>query len=315
MPDAPQQTEATASGPDPLAAALAIVAGLLGRQVSVDTLLAGLPLQGGRLTPDLVGRAAERAGLAAQAQRCSLQELSALRLPAVLLLDGRDACVLLELSEEEARIVVPDALGTQRSLPYAELEARYTGNAVLVGEAPRYDAGTASERITRTHHWFWGTLTSNWRIYTEVALAAILVNVFAILTPMFFMNVYDRVVPNKAFETLWVLTLGIAIVYVFDLLLKALRGYFIDVAGKRADLALSAALYAQVMDLRLDQPRQPVGSLANNLREFDSLREFFTSATLVTLVDLPFVLLFLVVVWAVGGWPTDRKSTRLNSSH
>lgn len=302
MPEDPLVIEAPTSGPDPLAAALAIVAGLLGRQVSVDTLLSGLPLRDGQLTPDLVGRVAERIGLAAQARPCSLHELAALRLPAVLLLDGRDACVLLELSDTEARIIVPDALGTERSMARAELEARYTGNAVLLGEAPRFDAGTTSERIARTHHWFWGTLTSNWRIYAEVGLAAILVNVFAILTPMYFMNVYDRVVPNKAFETLWVLTLGIAFVYVFDLLLKALRGYFIDVAGKRADLAMSAALYSQVMDLRLDQPRQPVGMLANNLREFDSLREFFTSATLITLVDLPFVALFLVAVWAVGGW-------------
>src|SRR5262249_18718260 len=112
---------------------------------------------------------------------------------------------------------------------------------------------------------------------------------------------YDRVVPHKAFETLWVLALGIAIVYVFDFALKALRGFFIDAAGKRADLSLSAALYAQIMDLRLDSPRRPVGSLANNLREFDSLREFFTSATLATLVDLPFVLFFLAVIIAIGG--------------
>ncbi|HEV7803600.1 MAG TPA: ABC transporter transmembrane domain-containing protein, partial [Burkholderiales bacterium] len=117
------------------------------------------------------------------------------------------------------------------------------------------------------------------------------------------MNVYDRVVPNRAMETLWILALGLGLVLVFDLLLKMLRGYFIDVAGKRADLALSSAMFSRVMDLKLDQPRQPVGSLANNLREFESLREFFTSATLASVIDLPFVFVFLAaIIWIGGFW-------------
>jgi ATP-binding cassette subfamily C protein LapB len=137
--------------------------------------------------------------------------------------------------------------------------------------------------------------------YGEVALATVLINVFALASPLFFMNVYDRVVPNNATETLWVLTIGIALVLAFDLILKIVRGYFIDVVGRRADLALSSALFARVMDLRLDQPRQTPGTLANNLREFESLREFFTSATLASIIDLPFVLLFLAVVFWIGG--------------
>ena len=114
---------------------------------------------------------------------------------------------------------------------------------------------------------------------------------------------YDRVVPNNATETLWVLTIGIALVLLFDLTLKILRGYFIDFVGRRADLALSSALFARVMDLRLDQPRQSPGTLANNLREFESLREFFTSATLASIIDLPFVLMFIAVILWIGGIP------------
>jgi ATP-binding cassette subfamily C protein LapB len=287
--------------PDPLAAALAQLAGLLGRPVSVEALVAGLPLLDGRLTPKLVARAAERAGLSAEVRRCALEEIPALALPVVLLLEGREACVLLERTGDEARIAIHQ--GTERRVAVAELQARYAGHAVIAGERLRFEAGTASERIARTHHWFWGALARSWRIYTEVTVAAILINIFTIITPLFVMNVYDRVVPNNAFDTLWALALGVGVVYVFDLLLKMLRGYFVDLAGKRADIAMSAALFARVMDLRLDQPRQPVGTLANNLREFESLREFFTSATLTTLIDLPFVLLFIAVVWLVGGWP------------
>src|SRR5918999_4466168 len=286
---------------DSLAAALAQLAGLLGRPVSVEALVAGLPLLDGRLTPKLVPRAAERAGLSAEVRPSSLEAIPALALPVVLLLEGREACVLLERTGDEARIAIPQ--GTERRVAVAELQARYAGYAVFAGERLRFEAGTATERIVRTHHWFWGALARSWRIYGEVTAAAILINVFTVVTPLFVMNVYDRVVPNNAFDTLWALALGLGVMYVFDLALKLLRGYFVDLAGKRAYVAMSAALFARVMDLRLDQPRQPVGTLANNLREFESLREFFTSATLTTLIDLPFVLLFVAVVWLVGGWP------------
>ena len=174
----------------------------------------------------------------------------------------------------------------------------------------RFEAGTGSERILASHHWFWGTLARAWPLYGEVALASVLVNLFTVLSPLFFMNVYDRVVPNKAIETFWVLALGVTLMYLFDFGLKLLRGYFIDVAGRRADMALSSALFEQVMARRLDAGRQSVGTLANNVREFESLREFFTSATMTTLIDLPFVLLFIVVIALVGGWPMAAGADR-----
>ncbi|HEX2825322.1 MAG TPA: type I secretion system permease/ATPase [Burkholderiales bacterium] len=287
---------------DPLAAALAVAARLYGQPASPDSLTAGLPLENGRLTPALVPRAAERAGLSARVVKTTIAEIQHVALPAILLMSERGACVLVEKDDKQAQIVLPELAEASREATLAELEADYTGHAILVGRLARFTAGTESERITEKHHWFWGTLKKEIPTYMEVAVATVLVNIFALASPMFFMNVYDRVVPNKAMETLWILALGLTIVLVFDLLLKILRGYFIDVAGKRADQALSAALFARVMDLKLDQPRQPVGSLANNLREFESLREFFTSATLASIIDLPFVLLFLgVIVW-VGGF-------------
>lgn len=288
---------------DALAASLACAARILGQPISAEALTAGLPLAEGRLTPGLVARAAERANLVAQVRSCRLEDIPGLALPAILLLDGREACVLVAREGERARIIPAGEGEIERVVALADLRARYTGQAVVLGSRPGFRAGTASERMGETHHWFWGALRRSWRIYGEVSAAAVLINVLALISPLFVMNVYDRVVPNKAFDTLWALAIGVAFVYVFDFLLKALRGYFVDVAGKRADLAMSAALFARVMDLRLDQPRQSVGALANNLREFESLREFFTSATLTTLIDLPFVALFIVVLWLVGGWP------------
>jgi ATP-binding cassette subfamily C protein LapB len=286
---------------DALARALEIVAKLLGRPLAADALCAGLPLENHRLTPALFVRAAERGGLSASIVRKKLPELRGSLLPAVLLLEDRGACVLLGVEGERVDVAFADGTSGSTVLALDALEARYAGTAILVRRGFEFKAGTLAERLAQTHHWFWGTLARSWRIYGEVALATVLINVFSVLTPLFFMHVYDRVVPNRAYETLWVLALGVAVVYVFDFLLKALRGYFVDVAGKRADVALSAILFEHVLGARLAASRAPVGAMANNLKEFDSLREFFTSATIATLIDVPFVLLFLAVIWLVGG--------------
>ncbi|MBE0625695.1 MAG: type I secretion system permease/ATPase, partial [Burkholderiales bacterium] len=273
---------------------------LLGQQMSAQALLAGLPVEAAGLSPALFVRAAERAGFSARSIEIGLDRFPRLSLPAVLLLKERKACVLLARGETELRIVTAE--GMEKTLPLLELEQDYEGKAIAVSRAVRFEAGTGSERILATHHWFWGTLARAWPLYGEVAAASVLVNIFTVLSPIFFMNVYDRVVPNKAFETFWVLAIGMVVMYLFDFGLKLLRGWFIDVAGRRADMALSSALFEQVMARRLDAGRESVGMLANNVREFESLREFFTSATMTSLIDLPFVLLFIGVIALVGGW-------------
>ncbi len=291
---------ATESLTDSLAACLAQVARLLGQPMSAQALVTGLPVDAAGLTPALFARAAERAGLNAHTIVMALDRFPKLSLPAVLLLKERNACVLVARGESEAKIVTAE--GMEKTVPMAELARDYVGTAIAVSRAVRFEAGTGSERILASHHWFWGTLARAWPLYGEVAGASVLVNIFTVLSPIFFMNVYDRVVPNKAFETFWVLALGMVIMYLFDFGLKLLRGWFIDVAGRRADMALSSALFEQVMARRLDAGHESVGMLANNVREFESLREFFTSATMTTLIDLPFVLLFIAVIALVGGW-------------
>ena len=285
---------------DPLAACLAQVTRLLGQPMSAQALLTGLPLDAAGLSPALFARAAERAGFSARGIAIELERFPKLSLPAVLLLKERNACVLVARGEGTAQIVTAE--GIEKNLPLAELARDYAGTAIAVSRAVRFEAGTGSERILAPHHWFWGTLARAWPLYGEVAGASVLVNIFTVLSPLFFMNVYDRVLPNKAFETFWVLALGMAVMYLFDFGLKLLRGWFIDVAGRRADMALSSALFEQVMARRLDAGSESVGMLANNVREFESLREFFTSATMTSLIDLPFVLLFIGVIALVGGW-------------
>ena len=156
--------------------------------------------------------------------------------------------------------------------------------------------------LEKGRDWFWGALKDNKPIYIEVMLAAIVINIFALVSPLFVMNVYDRVVPNNATETLWVLAAGVSLAYFCDFLLKGLRSLFLDVAGRRADVKISTSIFEQVLGMRLSQRPGSAGILTSQMREFETLRDFFTSATLVTLIDLPFALLFVVFMVLLGGW-------------
>jgi ATP-binding cassette subfamily C protein LapB len=297
-----QVTATAADDDDPLLACLVILTGLLERPASAEALNAGLPLAEGRLTPALAVRAAERAGLSARLVRRPLGRISELTVPCVLLLEDRSACVLVDLLPgERARVIMPESGEGGLELSLAALTERYAGHALFARPQLRFDRRAEQVGGDATRSWFWGTLAQSWPIYAEVCLAAALINLFALASPLFIMNVYDRVVPNHAVETLWVLAVGAATVFGFDFVLRNLRGYFVDSAGRIADLKLAGRIFEQVMGLRMAVRPKSAGAFANNLREFESLRDFFTSATVVTLVDLPFVFLFIGIVWLIGG--------------
>ncbi len=287
---------------DPLLICLLTLARIEQRSCTAETLLAGLPLVDNKLTPQLFIRAARRAGLTARLVKRPLIEISNLVLPATILLDGGRACILERIEDRNtARIIQPESGAGVRRVNIEELEAEYSGYAIFIQSIYHFDERSKDTLIARPKYWFWDTIYESWPVYGEVIIAALLINLFALASPLFIMNVYDRVVPNHAIETLWVLGIGVTIVYSFDLLMRTLRGYFIDVAGKRADLVLSAILFERVLGIRMDARPPSVGALANNLHEFDTFRDFFTSATLGALIDLPFTFLFILIIWLIGG--------------
>jgi ATP-binding cassette subfamily C protein LapB len=286
---------------DPLLACLVHITGLLGKPGLPDTLSAGLPIPEGGLTSELFVRAAARVGLSAKIVRRPLEEISPLVLPAVVLLNDREACVLIAKDEaDNLQILRPESDGVCDTT-LAELGSRYSGYAIFVRPRPKLDARIEQSATLHRKHWFWSAIAQCWPIYAEVLIASLLINLFALVTPFFTMNVYDRVVPNLAIDTLWVLTIGAAIVFGFDLLMRTLRSYFIDVAGKRVDVTLSVTLFGKVLGIRMADRPPSVGAFANNVQEFESLREFVTSATITTLVDLPFALLFVLTMAWIGG--------------
>ncbi|MDF1720839.1 MAG: type I secretion system permease/ATPase [Minwuia sp.] len=150
-------------------------------------------------------------------------------------------------------------------------------------------------------HWFWGPFWFNRGIYGQVILAAMVSNLLALGSSIFIMVVYDRVIPNNAVQSLVALVLGMVVIIAFDYVLRTLRGYFIDVASRRADLVIGRALFQQMMSMDLAARRGSTGGYANTMKEFDTLRDFFASATLAAVVDLPFIFLFLGVIWVIGG--------------
>lgn len=296
------QARPGAADSDPLAESLAIILRRDKRPVSPQALCAGLPLVEGRLTPELFLRAAERAGCSARVLRRPLAEIPKLVLPAVLLLEHRSSCVLVALPDaDHCTVIQPEAPDAEITLDRAALERSYSGYAIFVRPLAAATAAGAQRRRGAAGHWFWDTMQKLRKLYLEVIVASLLINLFALAAPLFVMNVYDRVVPNAAIETLWVLAVGVSIVYLFDFLMKTLRTYFVDAAGRHADVAMSSGIFEHVMDLQLAARPGSIGSFANQLQEFESFRDFFTSATLTTLIDLPFIVIFLLVVFAIGG--------------
>ena len=289
---------------DPLLSCLLEMTKLKDAPCSETSLIAGLPLVNQRLTPELFVRAASRAGLDARVVERELTAIPDIVLPVVLLLDNNFALILSELNGDQATVINHQTGDTKR-VDFDLLLKRYLGYAIYVKHQEGIDTTVSPTKKTtsseKRQDWFWSVMRSSWRIYRDVLLASLFINLFAVATPLFVMNVYDRVVPNQALETLWALAIGIIIIYVFDLALKGLRGYFIEVAGKKSDILLSSYLFERVMGSRFSERPQSVGAFVSQFREFDTVRNFYTSSTIAALVDLPFVLLFLLLIFYVGG--------------
>jgi ATP-binding cassette subfamily C protein LapB len=156
-------------------------------------------------------------------------------------------------------------------------------------------------RVKRKNDWFWGSLSQGKWLYLQVIVAAAVASFLGLSTSLFIMVVYDRVVPNEAIESLIALTVGVLIALFFDFIIKTLRAQFVDRAGQRADSRMSRLIFDKILNMRLDNRRQKSGAMASIVREFDTLREFFTSATLVAVVDLPFIFLFIWVISLIAG--------------
>jgi ATP-binding cassette, subfamily C, bacterial LapB len=282
------------------------LAAYLGRPSSETVLFSGVPETD--LEPpdfDAIERLARRVGLAIVVRTRGDLRAGNVDYPALALFSDGLALPLLE--EQSGAIVCGFAEPgeAQPTITPAELLRRHPENvlcfSVVYGNLSE-DASVGHAPEIEQPHWLTSTLKPFWRTYLQVGLAALFINAIALATPLFTMNVYDRVLPNEATATLWVLAIGVSIALLFDLLLKTARAALIDYAGRKADLRLSSLLFDKILNSTLASRPMSTGEYASRVTQYEFVREFFTSNTLSVLIDTVFVFLFLLVIYMIAGW-------------
>lgn len=281
---------------------------LLGRPLTPTTLQDALEVgaePGLEAQVRAVIKASERRGLRAAFGRHAFGDLDGVLLPAILLLQDGGAVVLHARAGDRVTLYDPveDAMAQSEAPLVAQSDAalsqRFSGYVLSLTLEHRHDI---DERVAGTKgHWFRDALATNRWSYAQVALSAMMVNLMALVSSLFTMVVYDRILPSGATASLFALTLGVALALVFDLILKTLRAGFIDHAGKRADLDMGTRLFDHLLETEMGARKGSVGAVSSTLREFENLRDFFTSATMVALVDLPFVVIFIGAIFFLAG--------------
>ncbi|MCS3515155.1 MULTISPECIES: type I secretion system permease/ATPase [Pseudomonas] len=285
---------------DPLLDGLLALCSLHYKPASRAMLTTGLPLAGQRLSPDLLPRAAARAGLQGRLLQRKLEQIPSIALPALLLLKEGRSAVLLGWEGDTARLLLSESDGGEVQVTREVLSQDYSGRVFFAQPQHKFDI-TSGTLIPRARSWFKDTLKRSRWLYADAIAASLVINLIALAAPLFVMNVYDRVVPNQATATLWVLAIGICGAYLFDLLLKSMRSLCLDLAGKKTDLIISATLFERIVGMSMKMRPARVGSYASNIHEFQGMRDFLTSLTLTSLIDLPFTLIILAVIALLGG--------------
>ncbi|WP_044901252.1 type I secretion system permease/ATPase [Pseudomonas sp. CFII64] len=298
----PHPLDPRSSFDDPLLDGLLILCKLHDCTASRSSLSAGLPLAQQRLSADLLPRAAARAGLQARWLRRELNTIDPLSLPVLLLFEGQSCAVLRSWGEDGRALILPcESDGGEQWVTRDELGQRYSGQALFA--RPRHELeDLRAPLVPRVKAWFRDTLKLSRWLYSDAILASLLINVLGLMVPLFVMQTYDRVVPNQALSTLWVLAIGLLVGTLFELALRLIRAHLLDQAGRKTDVILSATLFERITGMAMKARPATVGGFAQSIHDFQGLREFLTAVTLTSMIDLPFAALMLVVIGLLGGW-------------
>ena len=304
IPTLPLQpaTPATDTLTDPLLVCMAMAAKLLGHPVHQQVLRAGFALDSrGRVPLAAYPDMAHQHGLMAAWSRTQLTAIPAYVLPVLMpLKDGR-ACILRQLKDGMAHVLWADSGMEDHQLPVGELQALAREEVLVVKLPPQRHEQTLTPMHGAAFQWFWGTLWRFRHFYVESMVATVMANLLTLASVFFTMNVYDRVVPTQAYASLWTLAIGTTLAALLEFVMRWLKAKLVDLGGKKADLAINATLLREIMSIRLEHRPQSVGIFASSMRDFESLRDFFSSSSLVLLADMPFGILFLALIAMVGG--------------
>lgn len=275
------------------------------RATSKESLVYGLGIHGTKMNMNKFMESARRISLISKPIfREKITDIDSLALPAIIHTTNGCSGVLIDYNTKNgtASVMLPHISEGEISISIDKLSKIYAGKAVIIKPAYNFENRVnKTVKIEEPRKWFWGAINKNKSIYIRVIIASILINIFVIATPLFIMNVYDRILPNNAIETLWALAIGIFAVMFFDFILKIIRAYYLGKASKKADILMSNKIFDQLLNIRLEEKPSSTGMFVNRLQSFQSLRDFFATATVSTIVDIPFLFIFIAIIFYIAG--------------
>lgn len=290
---------------DTLLESLLFISKYYQRATSKEALVDGLGIYDDVMNADNFIKASKKIGLISKlVTRTNLQDISTYVLPVVIFTKQYESMVLLDYDKGQntANVIIPNESMGEVTLSYDELQELFTGKVIVIKPAYNFEnRASKSIKIEQPQKWFWGAMRRNKEYFVRIIVVSIFINLFVIALPLFVMNVYDRILPNNAIESLWALAVGVFIIFAFDLMLKLIRAYYTGKASKRADIIMSNKIFDQLLNLRLDSKPDSTGVFVNRLQSFESVRDFFTTATITTLVDIPFIFIFVIIIFYIGG--------------
>ncbi|RGP35473.1 type I secretion system permease/ATPase [Pseudotabrizicola alkalilacus] len=301
MTIAREQTSARSTRADPLVTGLVELCRVHGIAASAERLTDGLPRGKDNALPmSHAASALRRANMSCRLSSEPLLSIPEHSLPVLLFLRDGTTVILESLHGDQANLLLPETGGGRAAWSLKDLNARHDGR-ILVSKPIDIVSGRLDKAPESRRHWIIGPVLDNWSVYRDVIIASFAANLLAIVSALFAMQVYDRVVPNQAFDTLWILASGVAIAIVLEIMLRIMRASLIDVSGRDLDLRLSTQLFDRVSNIRLAHQPKSTGVFASQVRDFATVREFFTSGTVTALCDIPFVIIFVGVLTYLGG--------------
>jgi ATP-binding cassette subfamily C protein LapB len=294
---------------NPLLETLALFTRYYHKPFTKEYLVSGLPTPPGRMYPELYSeseakslffRATQQAGLKSKLVVKSLENISDLTLPVILILKKKQACILSGIDHKNgtADLIFPNA--KKRTVRLAHLARAYSGKLFLIKKTPMKKLSPVKEK-PKSGHWFWDILKLSYPIYVDAIVASLMINLFVLATPLFIMNVYDRVIPNKSFDTLWMFSIGLLVIYLFEAVVMTLRTSFLELSAKKTDVIISSEIFQKILDMRMSNRPKSSGAFSNTIKDFDYLRNFLANTTMTVLVDLPFLFIFLFVMYFIAG--------------
>lgn len=287
-----------AIGNSPFLDALVAYMAVVGKIISAEELVVGLPVAMDAFQPEDAPRALRRIGYVTKLGRA--KRIDQLTFPVCLKLKNGEFVTVFAREGNSLKIIDPDVEGGFREAAYTQLNDRFSGDYIQVSPSVEALENKHVGQI-RDGHWFWKHITGQKWLSLEVFVATLIANCLAVAVSLFALQVYDRVIPNASTQTLWVLGTGALVAIVFEMILKIVRGRLIDDMGRQVETRLSAELVTKLQNMRMNDRALGPAALGAMMREFSAIREFFTATAMGSIADIPFVIIFLVLIYSIAG--------------